>query len=120
LYVVCLQIPTFGFLYVAGWIGYVGRLYLNAVRRSVQIGQAFKQHAQSAHHTKQSQQLACMRSRAAAEDHLLLSTLQQLCRGTDHGLLAAALGWYASCHNIEQHVVNKARLSTQCPVCQVC
>jgi len=25
-------IPTFGFLYVAGWIGYVGRLYLNAVR----------------------------------------------------------------------------------------
>jgi len=30
-----LQIPTFGFLYVAGWIGYVGRLYLNAVRRQV-------------------------------------------------------------------------------------
>lgn len=30
-----LQIPTFGFLYVAGWIGYVGRLYLNAVRRYV-------------------------------------------------------------------------------------
>ena len=29
------QIPTFGFLYVAGWIGYVGRLYLNAVRRQV-------------------------------------------------------------------------------------
>jgi photosystem I subunit 3 len=26
-------IPTFGFLYVAGWIGYVGRLYLNAVRK---------------------------------------------------------------------------------------
>jgi hypothetical protein len=35
LFVFCLQIPTFGFLYVAGWIGYVGRLYLNAVRRSV-------------------------------------------------------------------------------------
>jgi hypothetical protein len=31
--VCCLQIPTFGFLYVAGWIGYVGRLYLNAVRK---------------------------------------------------------------------------------------
>jgi photosystem I subunit 3 len=27
-----LQIPTFGFLYVAGWIGYVGRLYLNKVK----------------------------------------------------------------------------------------
>lgn len=27
-----LQIPTFGFLYIAGWIGYVGRLYLNKVR----------------------------------------------------------------------------------------
>lgn len=26
------QIPTFGFLYVAGWIGYVGRNYLNAVK----------------------------------------------------------------------------------------
>uniref|UniRef100_UPI003003A6C0 Photosystem I reaction center subunit III PsaF n=1 Tax=Coelastrella TaxID=75800 RepID=UPI003003A6C0 len=25
-------IPTFGFLYVAGWIGYVGRLYLNMVK----------------------------------------------------------------------------------------
>lgn len=25
-------IPTFGFLYVAGWIGYVGRQYLNMVR----------------------------------------------------------------------------------------
>jgi photosystem I subunit 3 len=25
-------IPTFGFLYVAGWIGYVGRLYLNKIR----------------------------------------------------------------------------------------
>ncbi|WIA11507.1 hypothetical protein OEZ85_011620 [Tetradesmus obliquus] len=25
-------IPTFGFLYVAGWIGYVGRLYLNKVK----------------------------------------------------------------------------------------
>jgi photosystem I subunit III len=27
-----LQIPTFGFLYVAGYIGYVGRSYLTAVR----------------------------------------------------------------------------------------
>lgn len=27
-----LQIPTFGFLYVAGWIGYVGRIYLNKIR----------------------------------------------------------------------------------------
>jgi hypothetical protein len=35
LFGVLLQIPTFGFLYVAGWIGYVGRLYLNAVRRCV-------------------------------------------------------------------------------------
>lgn len=35
LFCVLLQIPTFGFLYVAGWIGYVGRLYLNAVRRYV-------------------------------------------------------------------------------------
>jgi hypothetical protein len=26
------QIPTFGFLYVAGWIGYVGRQYLNKVK----------------------------------------------------------------------------------------
>jgi hypothetical protein len=26
------QIPTIGFLYVAGWIGYVGRQYLNLVR----------------------------------------------------------------------------------------
>ena len=26
------QIPTFGFLYVAGYIGYVGRSYLNIVR----------------------------------------------------------------------------------------
>lgn len=28
----CSQIPTFGFLYVAGWIGYVGRDYLIRVR----------------------------------------------------------------------------------------
>ncbi len=27
-----LQIPTVGFLYVAGWIGYVGREYLNVVK----------------------------------------------------------------------------------------
>lgn len=27
-----LQIPTFGFLYVAGWIGYVGRDYLIRIR----------------------------------------------------------------------------------------
>lgn len=27
-------IPTFGFLYVAGWIGYVGREYLNIVKTS--------------------------------------------------------------------------------------
>lgn len=26
------QIPTFGFLYVAGYIGYVGRQYLNKVK----------------------------------------------------------------------------------------
>ena len=26
-------IPTFGFLYVAGWIGYVGREYLNIVKK---------------------------------------------------------------------------------------
>jgi photosystem I subunit 3 len=26
------QIPTIGFLYVAGWIGYVGRQYLNLVK----------------------------------------------------------------------------------------
>jgi Photosystem I reaction centre subunit III len=29
---VCLQIPTIGFLYVAGWIGSVGRTYLNLVK----------------------------------------------------------------------------------------
>ncbi len=28
----CLQIPTIGFLYIAGWIGYVGRQYLNIVK----------------------------------------------------------------------------------------
>jgi photosystem I subunit 3 len=28
-----LQIPTFGFLYIAGWIGYVGREYLNIVKK---------------------------------------------------------------------------------------
>lgn len=28
-----LQIPTFGFLYVAGWIGNVGRQYLQAVKK---------------------------------------------------------------------------------------
>lgn len=27
------QIPTFGFLYVAGWIGYVGRDYLIRVKK---------------------------------------------------------------------------------------
>jgi photosystem I subunit 3 len=27
------QIPTFGFLYVAGYIGYVGRNYLNIVKK---------------------------------------------------------------------------------------
>lgn len=43
--VIALQIPTFGFLYVAGWIGYVGRLYLNAVRRQVAAGALGQQHA---------------------------------------------------------------------------
>ena len=28
-----LQIPTIGFLYIAGWIGYVGRDYLIAARK---------------------------------------------------------------------------------------
>lgn len=28
----CTQIPTIGFLYIAGWIGYVGRQYLNIVK----------------------------------------------------------------------------------------
>lgn len=28
----CVQIPTIGFLYIAGWIGYVGRQYLNIVK----------------------------------------------------------------------------------------
>jgi photosystem I subunit 3 len=28
------QIPTIGFLYVAGWIGNVGRMYLQAVKKS--------------------------------------------------------------------------------------
>ena len=27
-----MQIPTIGFLYIAGWIGYVGRQYLNIVK----------------------------------------------------------------------------------------
>lgn len=31
----CLQIPTIGFLYVAGYIGYVGRNYLNKVKASM-------------------------------------------------------------------------------------
>lgn len=42
--VIALQIPTFGFLYVAGWIGYVGRLYLNAVRRQVAARALGQQH----------------------------------------------------------------------------
>lgn len=29
----CLQIPTVGFLYIAGWIGYAGRTYLNLVKQ---------------------------------------------------------------------------------------
>lgn len=28
----CLQIPTLGFLYIAGYIGYVGRQYLNLIK----------------------------------------------------------------------------------------